>query len=358
MITPIRLLLGAVALALPAWALSQTAGPASGPTTGRVLILRNHRALEGEVEKVGDQYRLRRASGELMLPADRVLCVCGGWDEAFDLVSRQANPNDPDERLRLAKWCQMNGLHAQALAQATEAVRMRPGHQESKYLLAVLQRGADAAKGAPPPGGLAPEPPKVPALDLSAETLRQFTARVQPILTNTCASCHSGGRGGAFQLTRCTDPTVNRRALQENVAAVLTQVNLDRPELSPLLIKAVSGHGGSSQPPLPDRQSKLFQALKEWVEAVAVNNPHLKQLLAPRPAAPATAAAPPRLLGAPGLASNAADPPIVSTGRPVVGPERFEAEPPAAAADTPPARRAPRDPFDPVIYNDQFHPPK
>jgi hypothetical protein len=357
MITPIRLLLGAVALAVPAWALSQTAGPAGGPITGRVLILRNHRALEGEVEKVGDQYRLRRPSGELMLPADRVLCVCGGWDEAFDLVSRQANLNDPDERLRLAKWCQMNGLHAQALAQATEAVRMRPGHQESKYLLAVLQRGADAAKGAPPPGGLAPEPPKVPALDLSAETLRQFTTRVQPILTNTCISCHSGGRGGAFQLTRCTDPTVNRRAVQQNVAAVLAQVNLDRPELSPLLIKAVSGHGGSNQAPLPDRQSKLFQALKEWVEAVGANNPHLKQLLAPRPAAHAAAALPRLPVGA-APASNPGDPPIVSTARPVVGPERSEAEPPAAADDTPPVRRTPRDPFDPVIYNNQFHPPK
>src|SRR5207247_1637869 len=113
------------------------------------------------------------------------------------------------------------------------------------------------------------------AIQLSAESLSLFTARVQPILMNTCASCHATGRSGTFKLTRCSDPTLNRRGLQQNLAAVLAQVKLDRPNLSPLLVWSVCAHGGSSQAPLPGRASSLFQALQGWVEALAVNDPHL-----------------------------------------------------------------------------------
>src|SRR5947209_6469970 len=71
-------------------------------TRGRVLMLQNGRALEGEVELTGDQYRIRQKGGEMWLPVERARCLCADWDDAFARLARQANLNDPDERVRLA----------------------------------------------------------------------------------------------------------------------------------------------------------------------------------------------------------------------------------------------------------------
>src|SRR5205823_9860367 len=111
--------------------------------------------------------------------------------------------------------------------------------------------------------------------DLNAESLALFTSRVQPILMNACASCHATGRGGKFKLVRCYDATVNRRGLYQNLAAVLLQIDLDEPGISPLLYKAFSAHGGPAKAPLGGRQSPPYQTLEEWVGMVVANNPHL-----------------------------------------------------------------------------------
>src|SRR5437763_620082 len=69
----------------------------------------------------------------------------------------------------------------------------------------------------PPPAPWPPTPP-APAVELSADALGMFTTRVQPILMNTCASCHASGKGGAFTLTRAYDGgAAARRATQQNV---------------------------------------------------------------------------------------------------------------------------------------------
>ena len=91
MTTTIRLSCSATGAALLAWlALTATADPpaqvtTAGPATaGRVLILENQRTLEGDVERVGDQYRVRRSTGEMWVAAlspDGKVAVTGGMDK-------------------------------------------------------------------------------------------------------------------------------------------------------------------------------------------------------------------------------------------------------------------------------------
>ena len=69
--------------------------------TGRVLILDNDRVLEGEIERVGDQYRIRRPSGETWLPASKAQALCYSLEEGYICLRERANLDDPDERLRL-----------------------------------------------------------------------------------------------------------------------------------------------------------------------------------------------------------------------------------------------------------------
>src|SRR5947208_2808725 len=83
--------------------------------TGKVLILQNERAFEGDIEQVGDGYRVRRGSGEIVVAAGQALRLCANWDDALTFMRSRANLDDPDERLRLAKWCLGNHQIERAL---------------------------------------------------------------------------------------------------------------------------------------------------------------------------------------------------------------------------------------------------
>ena len=79
-------------------------GPAPadrGPTRGKVLVLENEQPLVGDIERVGDAYRVRRLIGETTVPASRVLRLCADMNEAFQFVRSRANLSDADECLRL-----------------------------------------------------------------------------------------------------------------------------------------------------------------------------------------------------------------------------------------------------------------
>jgi hypothetical protein len=362
-------------------------------STGHVLLLQNQGILEGEIERHGPQYRVRRGDSETWVAAERVMWLCADWEEAFAILSRQANLHDPDERVRLARWCEHNGLHAHALAEATAAVRLRPEHAGARRLLERLQ---NAVAQAPAPASTKPAEAAeeaVPAVDLNAESLALFTSRVQPILMNACACCHATGRGGKFKLVRCYDATVNRRGLHQNLAAVLAQIDLDEPTSSPLIYKAFSAHGGTSKAPLPGRQSPPCQILGDWVETVVANNPHLRKALgrpkktaaedmfgppAVRPphqgadAAPTLPEARPVSQERPVVSVGSGQAPgsVVSAPTPAAPPTQVSpASPLAAAGPTAPAfagqepapgptQTAPRDPYDPWIFNVKLRPPQ
>jgi hypothetical protein len=357
-------------------ALAVAAGTASAqgsaPAAGQVVVLDNERLLEGTVERQGDQLCVRRAGGELVLPAARVLKVCASRQEAFAFLCTRANLRDPDERLRLARWCQFNGLNEEGIRQAAIALNMRPS-VEGRQLVEVMKRSAAVAAVAPvaaPPRARSSEAP--PNLDVNLESVNAFATRVQPVLMNTCVKCHSGGRGGRFCLTRAYDSgPVNRRAVQQNLAAVLAQVNLERPELSPLLIKAVSRHGSDDQPPIRGREAPPFRLLLEWIRMTAAANPHLRQTANAAADNPSPPTLPAELAPAKLPARSTRNPAPLPTNKdsdqqgPVVvsAPVVFESAPLRPNENiSPGARRAPARPalppnpadeFDPVLFNQQ-----
>jgi hypothetical protein len=334
MTTIIHLLFGALAV---------SAGPvdsAAPPAAGRVLVLDTERTLEGDVERVGEQYRVRRSVGETWVPASKVLALCATHADAHLFLRKRANLNDPDERLRLAHWCHLHHLPRQALEEVRTAVALRPDHGPSRSLLNNLERAAAQAAASDPapqrPDERAQPPPPV---EVNQETLGLFATRIQPILLNACACCHTAGRGGSFQLTRPHDATVlGRKTVQQNLTAVLAQVNLDDPGASPLLLKAVNAHGSQSQPPLKGRQAAAYRVLEEWVQRTRANHPHLRT----------TADAAPPSLAESRLGERPAEPAPAPEPQPAVKPSAPAAQP------APPA--TPADPFDPVIFNQQAHP--
>jgi hypothetical protein len=336
----------------------RAADPQTPRTKGHVLVLENERTVEGDIERDGDQYRIRRQGGETWVPAATALRLCETLQEAYQFLQQRANLRDPDERLRLGRWCQLHGLRAQAVAEAEAALELRPTSAEAQHLLQSLQRAANtpAAAAAPSPAVVKASAPAVPpAVDINAEAMGAFISRVQPILMNACASCHVSGQAGSFQLVRAlAGGLVNRHATQQNLQAVLAQVNREHWEGSPLLTKAVAVHGRASQPPLKNRQAPPYRNLEDWVRANLARNP-----VAPEQALVARA---------PPLAEPNRLPDAVMAKAVELGGDAVSSTPPPAAAPasvTPTAveqpeaahqPRAPMDPFDPAIFNQQMHP--
>jgi hypothetical protein len=245
----------------------------------------------------------------------------------------RANLDDPDERIRLAKWCQVNHRIEPALAEARAALEMRPRHGESKQLVKVLQV-TPTGKASKALSDLAPPP--VPHIDLSFESVTGFSLRIQPILMNTCVNCHSGNHRGKFRLYRLHEGG-ERIATHRNLAAVLSQVSLDKPAASPLLVMAVCAHGDAKSSPIPGRQSPTFQLLCNWLDHMLADNPHLRE----RAAA--------------GTKVRAADPDRLATKSPFAPlPPPIEVSRPAPAAA--PLVQTPPDEFSALHFNRAFHP--
>lgn len=342
--------------------------PPTRATRGRILVLDNERTVEGDIERVGNQYRIRRGIGESWIPGDKALRLCANREEAYRFLKGRFNLEDPDECLRLARWCQAEGLNERALENVSVAVQLRPGHGESRRFLANLQCAA-AAKPATSP----PVHPSTPAdttaiPDLNNEALGLFATKVQPILMNACVSCHATGRGGTFKLTRIPleSGPANRRPLQQNLAAVLAQVNMEKPQNSPFLTKAITAHGEMAQAPLSSRQKTAYFILEDWVHTTLAENPHLRDQAS---AGLGNKAKPPVVPGP--SASPSTETPVSRSsppGGPAAKPAPAESLPASAGARTFAANRPtspdkpaaspadPVDPFDPEPFNRQAHP--
>jgi hypothetical protein len=345
---------------------------------GKVLILKNEFTIDGDIELVGDRYCVRRKNGEKWVAAESVLVLMASVTDAYGYLRGRINPDDPDERLRLARWCRDNGLQQQALAELQAAANLRPDHAETRRLLQYWKQTA-ATERVPQrsklTSGSAPAKPTagaLPPIEVTTESLGLFATRVQPILMNTCARCHATGRGGQFHLTQVYEDNINnRQTLERNLAAALGEVNVNQPEASRLLIKALSDHAHTGQAPLRDRQSAPYRTLENWVKLTVANNPQLRDRnppveneLAPPPTTNAFGSLPePRPKTQDQLEWGAdARPPATPLPSPVARGEKGNTDshpsPTPTGATTPPSSppAVAADPYDPEPFNRKVHP--
>ncbi|MFM7541339.1 MAG: hypothetical protein ACKO9Z_16930 [Planctomycetota bacterium] len=324
----------------------------SRPAKGQVLILDNDRTLEGEIEKVGDQYRLRRGDAVTWISGQNSAVLCPDLVSAHKALRQRANLQDADERIRLARWCLAHNLKEQALDEAKAALTLRPEHNQTVRLVRHLQNREAVDEPAKPAAG--PSEADIRGLQLTTDSLSLFTRGVQPILMNACASCHATDKGGPFRLTRSYDPGLgNRRILQANIAAVLAQINTAAPLSSPLLVKSVSVHGGQAHPALKGRNSEPYRLLEEWARMVseehAVSRPAEPNLL---PAGFASddrkgRVRPPETRQ-PEPAKPSSEPGRFADGQPA---RETAAKPAETVSRKPEPAPAPADPYDPAPFN-------
>src|SRR5262249_2971984 len=132
-----------------------------------------------------NRYHIRRELGESWIPADKVLLLCASRAEAFQFLRGRTNLRDADERLKLARWCQVHGMQEQGLVEVKAALELKPNNTEARRLLRCFERNAEPTTPTPQPETSASPPadPSSPILNagLTMEAASLFATRVQPI---------------------------------------------------------------------------------------------------------------------------------------------------------------------------------
>jgi hypothetical protein len=298
-----------------------------------VLVLDNGNVLAGAIERVGDEYVINVTGATLQVPVNQVERFAPTVEEAYEQRRVTLVDGTADRHLELAAWCLHLKLFNQAARELLDARRIDaqiPGletlERRLRYRLDLeANRPATSRAAARPLARAAQEVAAKPPLPLiPVEAQAQFVRSIQPMLIRNCATagCHQAGADHEMQLDRwALEGRGNVELVRRNLAAVLTVVDLENPEVSELLAKARAVHGhatGGGSRPLSAHQIEL---LTGWMHK-ALNVP-----------------------------SAEAAPPVVTTpdvvqDRIAVGNEAMKFDP-----NVMPASFTPRDAFDPEVFN-------
>lgn len=331
--------------------------PSAEPQEG-VLVLRNGRVLQGQITPINDVFLVTQGtSGEVRLPRSEVEFQGRDLDDAY-LQRREAMiSDDASSHLQLAEWCMRHGLLARAADQILVAFVQDPTNSRLRTLeQRLLAVGVPLNSENRQSEHLAENsiPAVLPKSKLSPQALQQFSTVIQPILFNRCAThaCHGNGGTTRFRLIRpALGNAPTSRMTHRNLQVMLSFMDHEHPENSPVLIHGNMAHGGADAPPFADKHRNQLELLEGWVrrtsatpiESIATNSggpKRVREKTTPKSAVvPAGFDAPDVPNGAPTPAGAVAIPTTLPAARPI-----------NATNDS-----GKRDPFDPEVFNRQYH---
>jgi len=253
--------------------------------SGKFIVLRGNKLIEGDVIANGDTIIVRRGTLDRNIARADVLYVAASRDQVYRFMLGTVPANNADARLAVAKWCTLNGLREQALAEAQAILALAPGHRGATELARSMEESLRQfpADGSQPKTQGALVTVNEPEPDVTPEAASTFVSRAQPILANQCMECHArDDHASAFKLKRVTGFEVGPQTTHANLRAVASQLKKDDPANSPLLVKALATHGGMKQPAFVSRQAVAFRVLEAWV-ATAVGNASIPTMTPPSP---------------------------------------------------------------------------
>ncbi len=343
-----------------------------------VLLLGNGEMIAGEITSAGDRFDVVRAGSELRVKASDVQVVAHDALECYQFLKAKLQSDRADAHLGLADWCLRHDLLEPARQEIEEA---RAGHASGQRI-AALELRLELATREPEPGAApqASSKQQTTTADLDRMVrgmpdgcVETFTNTIQPLLLNYCstAGCHGPASQNSLRLLRTPSHKAgSRRSTQRNLHCVLSAIDRERPGDSPLLTMPLRPHGTAKAAIFTNREVAQYQQLYAWVNKVA----HRK---APPGNHPASVEEPtsPTLLQTVGKPRHPKKAQATAERKAAAPTDKEVDSTPSDAAAFPEAGRnpetnvkrgatstdqfVPRDPFDPEIFNRQYHgPPK
>ena len=187
---------------------------------------------------------------------------------------------------------------------------------------------------------------------LPEDAVETFVSRVQPLLLNRCGAntCHGVRAASEFRLVRPGwGKTVTRRFTQRNLHAALRAVNFDAPHESPLLLAPSAPHGNVAGAIFSGREAPQLRVLVDWVRQVTRDRK--RKVVAVTPSEPTGQLMQTSYEQPVHLPQAGTDEPVPTHPSPC-GPSPAATHSPATSSLVSPA---PRDAFDPEVFNRRYH---
>ncbi|MBX6315395.1 MAG: hypothetical protein IRY99_21165, partial [Isosphaeraceae bacterium] len=287
----------------PPAAVAPAASESTAPSPPTVLLLSNGKVLQGPILKEDAGYVIKHKFGEIRFKRREVEGCFATLQEAYQYKLKHTPERDPDERLKLARWCLDQKLYDEAREQLQVLLTLNPNDAQASAMLYNLDAMAERAatrdqQVARTAATIAAEeePGRPHELDISrirkpsrrAQALglpaifdlppalafrryQEFTRDVHPMLQRRCAKCHNEqGQAGAFQLipARGVRDYGNELLLRANLDATLRLVNPEDPAHSDLLTHTLLPHPPSRQLLFTGQNDPAYRLLSQWVNSL------------------------------------------------------------------------------------------
>jgi hypothetical protein len=283
--------------------------PVAAPAPSQsVLLLSDGRILEGTLSIEGAEYVLRKRGGTIRFKKEQVVQPFGSVAEVYRYKRDQIPEDDPDEHLKLARWCLSQGLQPEARTELQKVVAVSSRSSEARAMLASIEasearlasrrvdsevvqtsgESVEPMKRAQRPGELPPVtlarirremgvsglpvifdlPPAV-----AVKRADQFARNVHPVLQAACARCHNERHDGPFQLVEVKSRRDwTQSVFRANLDATLQLIDKDTPAKSELLSRSLVPHGSTQtrQPIFRGSNDPQYQIIAAWVNSLRV----------------------------------------------------------------------------------------
>ncbi len=239
----------------------------------QLLLLHNGQALEGQISRMGNLYRVVLPDGEIRIKAADVDLLCKDLEEGYQRKRAAISVGNLRDHLDLAQWCERHRLYDHAAAELADAAAIAPGNPIVSFMQRRLQITTEPQPDRPKTETAPDNSQSNDELDrmiraLPQKAVENFTQSVQPLLMNNCtaSNCHGPQSASGLRIQRtASDEPAGRRMTQRNISAVLRYVDRNNPLASRILTVPIAPHGPAKTAVFTDHQAAQYKRLMDWV---------------------------------------------------------------------------------------------
>lgn len=245
------------------------------PTPPTMLVLFDGRIVRGRISEVPGGYRVDNSQLHQVIAYEHVRLAASSLEEAYRTQRDALQKPTASDHMQLARWCVANKLYTQATEQVAAALKLEPNRGEARKLLQEIAAAQPEQVPRPDHGKQSADRPigELSSMGITLKSQAEFMRRVQPILVNRCgnASCHGSASQNHLKLAYVrTGRRQQRLETENNLSAILAQIDVMHPQQSPLLTVPLDGESQSHRRAFSGRAGKSqVVALREWVHTVA-----------------------------------------------------------------------------------------
>ncbi len=252
--------------------------------TSQLLVMNSGSVVRGQLTQRPGGFDVALNPGRMFVADTQIRFKATDISDAYNKLRGSIQDLTPTTHIELARWCIDNRLPSFAKKELLDALYLNPDHSTARLMLERLTREEQRTlqrQSTPDKAALEKRiadniamrdvlPERRSLGGLPQHLAVMFTRRIQPLLSNKCgnARCHSPGRNdfAVASIRRGSSAVI----AEQNLAAVLTQIDYSDPNSSPLLSAASGLHGGSRQLLFPGTTGRTqVQQLRDWVAGVA-----------------------------------------------------------------------------------------